>query len=78
MINNQKTRRSFLAKSLITAASASIVVSKLNGKEEEGSMRVISAEGEVYELDKKYVDKMCAGKASNEKLKNWLDGNKTK
>jgi len=40
--------------------------------EKSKTIRLISKDGKVVEIDSKHYPKMCAGKASNKKLLSWI------
>ena len=65
MAKKNKSRRSFIAKSILTATGASVLMKTLKqiNEQKADTIRVISDQGEVFEVDRKYVGKMCAGKS---------------
>ena len=74
MANNSKSRRSFLLKGILTATGAIVLINKFkkSNNTDSDTIKVMGKNGQVYEVDKKHVNKKLAEKASNTKLKSWL------
>jgi len=73
---NNSTRRNFLDKTLVVGAgmATGAVAGALykNNKKDE-VVKMITLDGQLVEVDKRYIHKMCAERVSNASLKSWIE-----
>ncbi len=79
----KNTRRKFLDKGIIGGIGIIAGIEIMNRSvkkdpENKKTTRLISADGTLYDIDNKYIDKMCSGKVSNSRLKEWIEEEKKK
>lgn len=66
-----------LFKNLLGLGVAGWAAGQMIGNEEKPELvKMITLDGKLMEVDKKYINKMCAGRVSNESLKNWIEKEK--
>jgi hypothetical protein len=79
---NNKSRRKFLDNSIVVGTglvSIGLASAKLIEMTEESKVvKMITLDGKLMEVDKKYINPICGGKASNATLKKWMDKEKNK
>lgn len=42
-------------------------------EDDRETVRMITSDGKLVDVDKKYITKMCSGRVSNKRLRAWLD-----
>jgi len=75
MANKRNLRRSFLLKGLLTFTGSTLLFSKKvkANPEESETIKLIGKDGKMYEVDRRHIQKDRSEKATNSKLKNWLN-----
>ena len=75
-MKNQDLKRRGVLGNLLLFGSALVIGLKAKSvfKEKESqTVRLIGRDGKVHEVDRKHLNKMCAGKVSNKRLISWLN-----
>ena len=73
-MQNHKSRRQVFG-NILVIGSALALFSKAKarwGTKKSETIKLISKDGKVVEIDRKHIPTMCGGKVSNKRLSKWL------
>lgn len=77
--DKNQSRRQFLDKGVIVGTGLALGLGAvLKSDKQSETIKMITLDGQLVEVDPKYINKMCSGRVSNATLKKWMDEEQNK